>query len=96
MTEVTQDDRDLAMRLAGPFDIALQEVITGIVSAHRTTAEQRGYQRGVEDAAKACEELCFFTDINELMDMTKQEMSVRTCHEAAKAIRALGDKNHVE
>lgn len=43
----------------------------------------------LEEAARAMESLAFFTDVDELLTMTKQEMSVRTCHEGAAAIRAL-------
>lgn len=43
----------------------------------------------LEEAARAMESLAFFTDVDELRTMTKQEMSVRTCHEGAAAIRAL-------
>jgi hypothetical protein len=45
----------------------------------------------IEEAAKAMENLCFFTPVDELLGMTKQEMSVRTCHAGAAAIRALSD-----
>lgn len=44
-----------------------------------------------EACAKVMENLCFLTDIDELMGMTKQEMSARTCHEGAKAIRERTD-----
>lgn len=40
-----------------------------------------------EKAAAAIESLCFFIDIGEHLEMTKQEMSARTCREGAKVIR---------
>ena len=43
----------------------------------------------IEACAVAMENLAFFTPIEELLHMTKQEMSVRTCREGAAAIRAL-------
>ena len=57
------------------------------VSAEARALFVRGIKAGLEAAAKACENLGFFTDIDELMHMTKQDMSERTCHEAAAAIR---------
>lgn len=42
-----------------------------------------------EAAAQVMENLAFFTPVEELLHMTKQEMSVRTCREGAKAIRAM-------
>lgn len=74
--EVTDADRDAAADW-------LHDV--GII-----TWEGAGRIRlGLEAAAGAMENLCFFTDIEELMEMTKQDMSVRTCHQGATAIRAI-------
>ncbi len=53
------------------------------------TAAQPEREAVLEEAAKAMENLCFFTPVEELAGMTKQEMSVRTCHAGAEAIRAL-------
>lgn len=70
----------------------------GIEDSHETPIEAVGRKiaearrQALEEAALACEDLSFLTDVSELLTMTKQEMSVRTCHEAAKAIRALMDK----
>lgn len=52
-------------------------------------ARNRARAEAFEEAAKAMENLAFFTDVDELLGMTKQEMSVRTCREGATAIRAL-------
>ena len=45
--------------------------------------------KALDEAAETMENLSFMTDISDLIGMTKQEMSVRTCHEGAQAIRAL-------
>ena len=62
-------------------------------AAHRVAATadawQAGVKAGLEAAAKAMDDLCFFTDVGKLLTMTKQDMSVLTCHEGAKAIRAI-------
>jgi hypothetical protein len=64
-----------------------------VLARHREAAEQRGRLEGAEImrevAAKAMEGLGFFTDVEELLHMTKMEMSERTCHEGASAIRHL-------
>lgn len=52
-------------------------------------AHTAGFAEGLETAAAVCENLAFFTPVAELAGMSKQEMSVRTCHEAAAAIRNL-------
>ena len=46
----------------------------------------------LEMAAEAMESLCFFTDVSELIGMTKQEMSERTCREGARSIRSLKEQ----
>lgn len=53
------------------------------------TAMQSLINSTLDRAASEMENLCFFTPIEELIGMTKQEMSVRTCHAGAKAILAL-------
>ena len=45
--------------------------------------------KALDEAAAAMDNLSFMTDISDLIGMTKQEMSVRTCHEGAQTIRAL-------
>lgn len=47
------------------------------------------YRDGVEDAAKACEDLCYGIDIKEWLNSTKKEVSARSCTECAAAIRRL-------
>ena len=63
------------------------EAAAEITRLRAELAEAR--DKALEEAAEAMENLSFMTDIRELIDMTKQEMSERTCHEAAQAIRAL-------
>lgn len=53
---------------------------------------QQAREQALEEAAVAMENLCFFTDIEELREMTKQDLSVRTCHKGAEAIRALKEQ----
>ena len=63
------------------------------ITAWNTRASEAHTLRVAEAVREACAvamaELGFFTDIEELMHMTKQDMSVRTCEEGAAAIRAL-------
>ena len=66
------------------FATNLREVV-GVLFAELAEARDKA----LDEAAEAMENLSFMTDIRELIDMTKQEMSERTCHEAAQAIRAL-------
>lgn len=58
----------------------------------REQGRQEGREQALEEAAVAMENLCFFTDIEELREMTKQDLSVRTCHKGAEAIRALKEQ----
>lgn len=66
------------------FATNLREVV-GVLFAELAEARDKA----LEEAAAAMENLSFMTDISDLIGMTKQEMSVRTCHEGAQAIRAL-------
>lgn len=56
------------------------------------TALRAARERALEEAAVKCETLGFMVPIDELIGMTKKEMAVITCKEAAKAIRALAQK----
>lgn len=55
----------------------MQMVITAIVEI-------------TELSATAMDNLCFYTPIEELTTMTKQDLSVKTCHEGSKLLRSFG------
>lgn len=73
---------------AQPHTIALINEMADLLQDFALHAQQ-AREQALEDAAVAMENLCFFTDIEELRKMTKQDLSVRTCHKGAEAIRAL-------
>jgi len=63
------------------------EAAAEITRLQAELAEAR--DKALDEAAETMENLSFMTDISDLIGMTKQEMSVRTCHEGAQASRAL-------
>ena len=71
------------------WDTPGEVMATAALAAARPAILAEGARLGLEAASKEMEDLCFFTPIEELLHMTKCEMSERTCHEGAKAIRAL-------
>lgn len=86
----TQADREAADDFLGSwpkhsFADYIKPALTEAFARHRLN----GFREGLEAAAVAMENLCFFTDIEEQLTMTKQQMSVKTCHEGAAAIRAI-------
>jgi len=72
--------------------VALSEVLPSssfTVERRLLVREGETFADGVRAAAKAVEQLHFLTEIDEFREMSKQQMSAKTCVEAAKAIRAL-------
>ncbi len=78
-----------ARATAAEAKVAQQEAELRTLRAERDAALAEGVAMGIEAAADSMENLSFFTDIDELIGMTKKAMSERTCHEGAAAIRAL-------
>jgi len=94
MTTITTADRAAAAELfeasdGTPSVRAINALLGRMDDFYTAQAFARHRERALEQAALIMENLCFFTDVEELIGMTKQEMSVRTCHEGAAAIRAL-------
>lgn len=83
---VSKEARDLAEQVLGEMALGNERRAYDVI--------QSLIDDTLERAAAGMENLCFFTDVNKLMAMTKQEMSARTCHEGAKAIRAMKGKAH--
>lgn len=77
------DNDDVAAGISHAYYVA-REVLSALDMLTRLQAAK---DAGREEAAATMEDLGFFTDIDELVHMTKQQMSERTCHEGAKAIR---------
>lgn len=82
MVKVTDADREAAETCRKMTAEWQRHFLAEAFARHRIA----GVRAGLEKAAEACQNLGFFTDIDELMYMTKQDMSERTCHEAAAAI----------
>lgn len=88
--DITNADHIALWLEANKDDSTLGWLSCRIIDAHEQEVAL-AQRRALERAAEAMENLCFYTPIDDLLGMTKQEMSVRTCAEGAKAIRALGD-----
>jgi hypothetical protein len=67
---------------------AARHVLTALLAADAAALAGAGLVR-IEDAVKACEQVTFSMPIDEWIGMTLKEMSERSCHECATAIRAL-------
>lgn len=67
-------DEQVFMRSLSHWGIAYKAALTAIMETS-------------EKAAQAAENLNFFIEVSELLGMTKQEMSERTCHAVAATIR---------
>jgi len=93
--EVTQADLEFAAnwnancRWCSEYDGDFAADFVRALVPYRIAAQERAALAMREAAVVAMDNLCFFTDVSQLLEMTKQEMSVRTCLEGAKAIRAI-------
>ena len=90
MTDATPEQLDLARKIADriyPPQMVGLSCRENTLNASARIVALAAITETTERAAKAMENLCFFTPVDELLGMTKQEMSVRTCHAGATALR---------